>query len=153
MSHRLLLLIVLSIAASLARADMQTADEVLIRGIPGTIVEAWNRGDGKALASVYATDGILVAGDGTVTRGIDGIASYHDAQFVEFLKGTTLQVEVVDVRLLGPDIAMMQTTGGILWKGQTGFAPGNKGIQTFVVARENGVWRVKHFQNTRIRAD
>jgi uncharacterized protein (TIGR02246 family) len=140
------------LAASLAHSGPK-ADERAIRGIPDAIVEAWNRGDGKALASVYAPDGILVAGDGTVTRGVERIAAYHDAQFADFLKGTTLAVEVVDVRLLGPDIALMQTTGGIMWKGQTAFAPGNKGIQTFVVVREDAEWRVKHFQNTRIRAD
>ena len=145
--------LIISLAASLAHAGPKAADELAIRGIPAAIVDAWNRGDGTALASVYAPDGILVAGDGTVTRGVEKIARYHDAQFADFLKGTTLTVEVVDVRLLGPDIAMMQTTGGILWRGQTAFAPGNKGIQTFVVARENGAWRVKHFQNTRIRAD
>jgi uncharacterized protein (TIGR02246 family) len=147
--------LVLSLFASLlmAQADIVLGapnDEDTLRAIPEAIVAAWSRGDGAGIAAVYADDGVLVAGDGTVTRGQSAIAHYHDQQFAAALKKTQLIVEVSKVRLMSPDVALLQTTGGILWPGQTEPAPGNLGIQSFVVIKELGTWKVALFQNTRI---
>ena len=127
-------------------------DESTIREIPQKIAAAWNTGSGSRIAAVYADDGTLVAGDGKLTQGRSQIARYHDEQFAAFLKGTRLSVQVKSVRFLSPGVALMRTEGGILWPGQSELAPGNQGIQSFVVVKDNGVWRVTLFQNTRIRA-
>jgi uncharacterized protein (TIGR02246 family) len=127
-------------------------DEAQLRAIPQQIVDAWSGGDGTAIAAVYAEAGTLVAGDGTMKRGRAQIASYHDRQFAEFLKGTRLSIKVTEVRLLRPNVAYLQTQGGILWPGQTELAPGNYGIQSFIALNENGVWRLELFQNTRVLA-
>lgn len=125
-------------------------DEAEVRAIPSTIVSGWNAGKGEVVAGVYVNDGTLVAGDGTVTHGRDTIESYHERLFAGPLKGTKLTVAVTDVRFVKPDIAIMQTKGGILWPGQTELAPGNDGIQSFVVVKDAGMWRVLRFQNTRV---
>jgi uncharacterized protein (TIGR02246 family) len=134
------------------RADT-VGDETLIRAIPQKISSGWSRGDGSAVAAVYADAGTLVAGDGTVTRGRAQIASYHDRLFATSLKDTHLTIEIKEVRFLGPDIAVMRTEGGILWPGQSVLAPGNRGIQSFVAVRSDGTWRLQLFQNTRVLAD
>ena len=128
-----------------------TQEEAALRAVPRQIAEAWNRGDGSALGAVYAEDGVLVAGHGVVTRGRDHIASYHEQLFATSLRGTRLTVEVTSVRLLNQSTAVVQTEGGILWRGQTSLAPGNRGIQSFVLVKENAGWRVVLFQNTRIQ--
>lgn len=125
-------------------------DEEAIRALPQRIVEGWSDASGKAIADVYADEGTLVAGDGTQKKGRTQIAEYHDRQFAGFLKGTRLTVEVRSVRFLSPNIALMQTEGGILWPGQQQLAPGNDGIQSFVALKERGAWRVLLFQNTRV---
>jgi uncharacterized protein (TIGR02246 family) len=138
-------------AAAIGAAHATTAtDEVLVREIPRQIAQGWSEGNGRAIAAVYAADGVLVAGHGVVVRGPSDIASYHDEQFVSELKGSRLTVKITSVRFLKPDVALLQTEGGILWPGQTQLAFGNRGIQSFVVVKRDGVWRVKLFQNTRI---
>lgn len=134
----------------LAAAGARALDEQAIRSIPQQIVEGWNRGDGPAVGAVYAADGTLVAGDGTVTRGRDEIGAYHARLFANYLEGTKLIVEVTSVRFLGPDIALMHTAGGILWPGEQKLRPGNDGIQSFVSVKQDGQWRVLLFQNTRV---
>jgi uncharacterized protein (TIGR02246 family) len=139
-------------AACLAMGSDTASEEHAIRAIPQQIVEGWSQGSGQAIADVYAEDGTLVAGDGTFRKGRSPIAEYHDRQFAGFLKGTRLTVGVKSIRLLSPNLALMQTEGGILWPGQQQPAAGNLGIQSFVVTKERGTWRVLLFQNTRILA-
>lgn len=132
-----------------ARANT-SKDEALVRDIPQQIARGWSEGDGSVIAAVYADDGVLVAGHGVVVRGPADIARYHNEQFLSELKGSKLTVQVASVRFLEPDVAILQTEGGILWPGQTELAAGNLGIQSFVVVKRGGQWRVKLFQNTRI---
>jgi uncharacterized protein (TIGR02246 family) len=127
-----------------------TKDELAIRGIADSIVAAWNKGDGSAVAAVYSESGTLVAGDGRVTRGQEQIARYHDKLFDTMLKDTRLTVRVTSIKFLAAHIALMQTEGGILWPRESSLASHNRGIQSFVVVREAGAWRIALFQNTRV---
>lgn len=131
-------------------AAVLSADEAALHALVQQIVDGWSNANGAVIAGVYAADGTLVAGDGTVTRGPGEIARYHDRQFQHFLKDTRLTVAVRSVQFLSEDVALMQTEGGILWPGQQQLAPGNRGIQSFVAVREDGTWRVRLFQNTRV---
>jgi len=125
-------------------------DDLLVRAIPQQIVDGWNRGDGHAVASVYAEDGVLVAGHGVVTRGRAQIASYHEALFANAIKGTRLTATVISIRFLDETTAILQTEGGILWPGESTLARGNRGIQSFVAVKQDNKWRVVLFQNTRV---
>jgi uncharacterized protein (TIGR02246 family) len=138
-----------SATSCLAQA-LAAEDEALLRAIPQKIVDGWTGADGSSIAAVYAEAGMLVAGDGTMKRGRAQIADYHDQQFAGFLKGTRLSIKVTEVRLLRPNVAVLQTQGGILWPGQTTLAPGNYGIQSFIAVKDDGVWRLELFQNTRV---
>lgn len=139
--------LVFFVLASVANA---AGDEAFIRAIPQQIVDGWSRCDGRAIAAVYAEAATLVAGDGTLTRGRAQIADYHDRQFAAFLKDTRLSIKVTELRFLAPNIAFMQTQGGILWPGETELAPHNRGIQSFIAVKDAGVWRLELFQNTRV---
>ena len=141
----------LTALACFAVAQGAPNDEALVRNIAAQIVQGWNNGDDHGVAAVYADDGVLVAGHGVVLRGPAHIASYHRQQFAADLKGSRLLVEVTSVRFLEPDVVVMQTEGGILWPGQTQLVAGNRGIQSFVLVKQGGSWRVKLFQNTRIQ--
>jgi uncharacterized protein (TIGR02246 family) len=127
-----------------------STEDLAVRALPQRIIDGWNRADGHALASVYAEDGILVAGHGVVKHGREQIASYHEELFATSIKGTRLTVEVLTVRFLDPNTAILQTKGGILWPGETTLAPSNVGIQSFIAVKREAGWRVVLFQNTRI---
>lgn len=147
---RLLTFVVCMVAAFGSARATTTTDEALVRDIPHRIVQGWSDGNGRAIAAVYADDGVLVAGHGLVLRGPADIASYHNEQFVSDLRDSRLTVQITRVSFLKPDVALVQTEGGILRPGETELASGNRGIQSFVVVKRGGEWRVKLFQNTRI---
>jgi uncharacterized protein (TIGR02246 family) len=125
-------------------------DEASVRAIPQKITEAWNNGKEDGIAGVYAHDGTLVAGHGVVLQGRAQIARYHDEIFATAFKATRLTVKITSVRFLDQDVAIMQTEGGILWPGETELAPGNRGIQSFIVVKQDGAWQIVLFQNTRV---
>lgn len=147
---RLLSLVVCMVAAIGGARAAAPSDDALVRDIPLQIVKGWGEGDGGAIAAVYADDGVLVAGHGVVLRGPADIASYHNEQFGAALKGSKLTVQITSVRFIEPDVVVLQTEGGILRPGQTQLAAGNRGVQSFVLVKRDGEWRIKLFQNTRI---
>lgn len=139
-------------------------DDALITAIPANIAAAWSEGNGRAIGALYAETGTLVAGDGTVVRGLDAIARYHDQQFRSVLRETRLDVTCAarssdhtfgqgdcQIQHLAPGIALLQTQGGIVWPNERELLPRHRGIQSFVMLKRDDSWRIALFQNTRVR--
>jgi len=122
-------------------------EEPLLRKVVDDEEAAWNRGDAKALAAVFRDDATYVDAFGEVARGRAEV----DARVAEALaawKGTTLALKVRKVRVLKPDVALVEAdlelTG---WKK---LPPGFKAeddktqrsrlLQVFV--KEAGSWKV-----------
>jgi uncharacterized protein (TIGR02246 family) len=53
------------------------------------------------------------------------------------------------LRFLRPDAAIMVISGVVTLAGQSATAPDHKSVQTFVLIKNDGHWRVTAFQNTR----
>jgi uncharacterized protein (TIGR02246 family) len=127
------------------------ADEAAVRDVYRQTMDAWNQGSGAAFAAVFTEDGDLVAFDGTHFHGRQEIAPFHQQLFDRWLKGSRLVGRVTDVRFLGPDVAVMHALGGTVLRGKSAPSPERDSIQTLVVTRQAGEWRIAAFQNTRRR--
>src|SRR3712207_2519081 len=127
------------------------ADEMAIRNLYQELMDGWSRGSGTAFAAAFTEDGDLVAFDGTHFRGRKQIAPFHQELFEKWLKGTRLVGEVKDVRFLSPDVALMHAVGSTVMRGKSEPSSERVSIQTLVVTREGGQWRLAAFQNTRVR--
>ena len=127
------------------------ADEKAVRGLYRQLMDGWNRGSGAAFAAAFTEDGDLVAFDGTHFKGRREIEPSHQELFDRWMKGTRLVGEVVDVRFLGPEVAVMHAVGGTVMRGRSRPSPERDSIQTLVATREDGEWRLAAFQNTRVR--
>lgn len=68
---------------------------------------AWNRHDAQAVAAYYATTGDLVTDTGDVLSGRDGIQQALTDGFNGDLKNSTLTSTVSSVRLIKPDVAIV----------------------------------------------
>ncbi|MGH2615766.1 MAG: SgcJ/EcaC family oxidoreductase [Thermomicrobiales bacterium] len=134
-------------------AASSAADEAAVRAVPQLVVDAWARGDGAAVAAAFTDDVDFIAGDGRLVQGRDALVPYFQDQFDGWLAGSRSVAEVVHVRFLRDDVAVVHTLGGIMFPGETEIQPDWVGIQTWVVVEENGEWRAAAYQNSRVLPD
>jgi uncharacterized protein (TIGR02246 family) len=121
-------------------------DVTAIRALLEQTQEAWNRGDGAAYGELFTADATDVTYVGTVYHGGEEIGRAHQALFDGFLKGTRLAMEIIDIRLHGPDTAVVVTRGDV-HKGK----PKKLGkIATYTLVRAaDGRWRIAAVQKTK----
>jgi uncharacterized protein (TIGR02246 family) len=128
-----------------------TADAEAVRALYTRTMEGWNIGSAEAFAAPFMDDADFIAFDGARFRGRDEIVHFHEPLFKTHLRGTRLVGEVMDVRFIGEDVAVMHAAGGTMLRGQSTRARERDSIQTLVAVRRNDRWQLVAFQNTRVR--
>ncbi|NUT95554.1 MAG: SgcJ/EcaC family oxidoreductase [Saccharothrix sp.] len=123
---------------------MPERDAVL--SVLSELVDAWGRQDADAYGELFTEDATYVTFVGTRYQGRAEIVESHRVLFEKFLKGTRLADEVVDVRFLTPDTAVV-TGRGDTYKG----SPPRKltKVQTYTLVRQDDRWRIAAFHNTK----
>jgi uncharacterized protein (TIGR02246 family) len=116
-------------------------------------VAAWAEGSGDKLARCFTDDAYFVAFDGTRLTGGAAIGAWHQPAFDRWLRGTTLDVRIDDVRLLAPDLALVASTGGALDRRGS---PRSRRVGTshevnVVKKLASGEWKLAALQVTRRR--
>jgi uncharacterized protein (TIGR02246 family) len=86
------------------------ADETAIRKRVQEYVDAWNRGDAKAAAAVYAVDGTHTYVLGFTHRGRVAIEKGLEELLAGSWKGTRITLKTNAVRFLKPDVAVEDET-------------------------------------------
>ncbi|APR75573.1 Hypothetical protein A7982_00919 [Minicystis rosea] len=132
-------------------ADLPASDEARILTLCARLCEHWNAGDGAAYASSFTEDADYVTFFGTRSRGRRAIGDEHQALFDGLLQGWTIMSEIRSIRFVSPDIAVAHGVGLLLapWEKRRPTPPFDK-IQTYVLVRRNGDFRITAFHNTRI---
>lgn len=69
------------------------------------------------------------------------------AVFAGALKGSSAVHEVQSIRFLGVDVAIVISKGAVLMAGQTEPAAEGRALETWVLSRQDGTWRVEAFHN------
>ena len=89
---------------------------------------------------------------GTHTRGRHAIAAEHQDLFDTVLRGSRLQLHITQSRFLAPDIAVVHADGGILDDPhQEQVSPMRRSMQTIVLRKADGSWRIAVSQVTRMQ--
>jgi uncharacterized protein (TIGR02246 family) len=83
----------------------RSADEKAIRANVAEFVKAYNAGDAKRVASLFAPDGQAVDKDGNVAEGREAIAKTFGESFAAAPK-KRLEVSVESIRFIGADLAV-----------------------------------------------
>ncbi|WP_327307230.1 SgcJ/EcaC family oxidoreductase [Streptomyces sp. NBC_01298] len=145
------------------KSTSTSTDETVasVRTVLDRLVSAWERHDAEAYGALFTEDATYITYVGTFYRGRRDIVASHRALFAGFLKGTRLADEVLDIRLYGPDVAVVNGRGDT-YKGKRP-AKLTK-IQTYTLVRDavagagagagagaDGEWRIAAFQNTKRR--
>ncbi|MEU5547313.1 SgcJ/EcaC family oxidoreductase [Streptomyces sioyaensis] len=127
---------------------MTTTDDVAaVTSVLNELVAAWGRHDAQAYGELFTEDATYITYVGTLYQGRQDIVDSHRSLFAGFLKGTKLADEVLDIRFLGPDVAVVNGRGDT-YKGKR--PPKLTKIQTYTLVRQNeGKWRIAAFHNTK----
>ena len=85
----------------------QVAVNVAVDQLVGEIAEAWNAGDARAYGARYCPDGTFTNTDGTLDLGRDEVVRTAGEAFQGVLAGTKFSTAVRKVRLVRPDVAVV----------------------------------------------
>jgi len=128
------------------------AVESKLQSLVRRVLAAWERGDGRALAAEFADDGDVVFFEGSCLQGRAQIEAVMQHLFETTLRGTRCLAQVKALRFVTPEVALIQTLGGVVFPKETVIPVERCSIQTFVAVRIRGTWSVASFQNMRMQA-
>jgi uncharacterized protein (TIGR02246 family) len=118
----------------MAQAAVNRAVDQLV----GEITEAWSAGDARAYGARYSPDGTFTNTDGTVDLGRDEVVRAAEKAFQGVLAGTRLSLAVRKLRLIRPDVAVVDLDARV-----SGMPSGEVRIsQLLVLVQEDGSWRI-----------
>jgi len=139
-----------------------TQDEHAIHAIVKTMEEAWNAGDATAFCAHMTDDVDFIDVLGRHHTGKAVVEGGHRGIFSTIYKGSTVTYTVEKLRPVSDGVAIafvrarLMTTlaGGADDPDRENRAPGalrEEGARpTLTLVREDGVWRIAVFQNTRV---
>jgi uncharacterized protein (TIGR02246 family) len=133
-----------------AEGSDETAVRTLVMGFPA----AWNQHDMKTLGGLFTEDADMINVVGMHWRGRDNIMTALTAFHRAMLAKDQIHFGNVLIRFITSDVAVVvavQTSSGqIVWRDgrKQNLDPANNMLDTFVVVRRAGTWRITHNQNT-----
>jgi uncharacterized protein (TIGR02246 family) len=145
-----------------AATDDKPKDEAAVRELVKSFETTHNKHDAKTFAALFAPDGDFTNVWGTTVRGRKAIEEFHRPLFEgdtskgnPSFKNAILKIYDVKVRFLRTDV----TSVDILWT-QTGSVAHDgkdrgtrKGLASWVVTNEKGIWQVAVMHNMNLPVD
>ncbi|MFD7522139.1 SgcJ/EcaC family oxidoreductase [Paenibacillus chitinolyticus] len=117
--------------------------------------DAWNEGNGELFGSCFMEDADYVTFMGQHLKGRKQISDVHQMLFAGPLNGSVMvSSATVDLqpRFITPDVAVVHAIGEVQLAASEHAAPDNRGsINTNVVVKQNGEWKLTAFHNCRIQ--
>src|SRR5262249_17458844 len=150
-----LAVVALMVISNPALAQNQEATAAL-RGRVEAFQTAWNAHDAAAVAAFFVDDADQIMGSGAVTKGRSAIEPWWRDQFAAMAKGEKLQLVATDVRMVSPDVGLINTdattTGRHKSNGEFKSDEHDRG--TWVMVRRDNRWlisalRVQQAQKTK----
>ncbi len=117
-----------------------------LQALVATYVDAWNRGDADAFASLFAEDADFTSISLHRLRGRAPIAAAHRHIFATVYNGTRIDATLDSVRPLSDDLAILDIDAHMTNGAGEPFGP--KHAHAMAVAqRQSAEWRIVAFQN------
>jgi uncharacterized protein (TIGR02246 family) len=85
----------------------QVAVNEAVDQLLGELAEAWNTGDARAYGARFCPDVTFTNTDGTLDLGRDEVVRHAEEAFRGVLAGTKLSLAVRKLRLVRPDVAVI----------------------------------------------
>lgn len=123
-------------SSTILRAAEPDPQEAAITKTAEAFVEAFHKGDAKALAAFWTPDGDYVDADGRVLKGREAIEKSF-AELFAINKGLKLRIDVANLKFPTPDLAIEDGTSSVI--APDGSAP-SRARYTNVLVKKDGQW-------------
>jgi len=135
------------------------ADEVTIRTILQEEVATWNRGDADGYSRHVAADITFTNIQGMFYTGQKAFRDRHEEIFKGPFRGTTLRQEIVSLRFVRPDVAIVDALTWVSGFSQSGPPPdthtdAKARLRTRllqVLVKDGGEWKISVYHNVDIK--
>src|SRR6266849_4255689 len=117
------LILIMPFFATISAAQVKP-DEAAIRNILHEEVAAWNKGDAQAYSQHFATDGTFTNILGMFFTGHQAFLDRHEEIFKGMFRGTVLRQDVVSVKFVRADVAVVETLTWVSGFSKSGPPPG-----------------------------
>ena len=128
-----------------------TQDAQHIQHVLDGVHDAWNAGDADALVANYA-DQVTIILAGTFFTDKAVVHSEMRKAFAGPLKGSRSTDEILSIRLLGDDAAVVIGRSTFLMPGADGALSGAPVLATWTLAKTAGAWRVEAYSAAPVEA-
>jgi uncharacterized protein (TIGR02246 family) len=126
-------------------------------GLEGTILTAtlrvrggWERNDADIIADAFTDNGSMLLGDEQL-KGREAIRSYLADAFSAGFQGTKIHDDPAEIKVLGENVGLVISKGGLLSSGETSVPPDRENRNTWVVVKQQGEWRLLSYQSSPIK--
>ena len=141
----------LCLALSGGAAAAGPGDDASVRALQQQQSAAWNAHDIGAYAALFTTEADVVNVLGWHWRSRAELEQKLGRAFASVFARSRMTIGDVSVQFLTPDVAVAHvrwTMTGALSPTGSGTDVPQQGIQTQVLIKRGGVWRIRDFQNT-----
>src|SRR5204863_6003157 len=114
------------------------------------LLAAWNAQDAGAMAGLFAEGGAQVGFDGSEAQGPNTIRQQMAPIFRDHPTKRFVHV-VREVRRLTDEVALLRAIAGMVPRDSIELDESKNVIQSLVMRKEGGAWRIALFQNTPAR--
>ena len=122
-------------------------DENKVISIYQDLLEAWNNKNARGMADLFAEDGEQIGFDGSQSIGRSEIFSHLDPIFKHHRTARFVS-KVRSVKFLSDKIAILRAIAGMVPPEQSDINPSVNTFHTLVVQENEGIWKIKLYQNT-----
>jgi uncharacterized protein (TIGR02246 family) len=117
-----------------------------VREVLKEVYAAWEANDADAFAKPYAESATATL-PGIYLSGRQAIRGTMATLFAGELKGSRAIYEVRKIRFVAADAAIVTSEGAVLLAGQAEPDAASRALETWVLSRQDGAWRVQAFHN------
>lgn len=134
-------------------------DEAAVRDIIHEQITAWNSGDAVGFSRRFAADGTFTNIRGQFFTGRETFIQKHEVLFKGPFLGSTLKADLVSLRFVRPDIAIVETLTSLsgiqkLFAGTNTDEMGRLRTRLLQVLLKNeGKWTIIAYHNTDVKSD
>jgi uncharacterized protein (TIGR02246 family) len=134
-------------------------DEAAVRKIIQDEGTAWNKGDAEGYSRHFAADGTFTNILGMFFTGREAFRDRHEDILKGVFRGTVLRQEVVSVKFVRPDVAVVETLTWVSGFSKSGPPAGThtdeKGRLSTrllqVLVRDGGEWKIASYHNVDVK--
>ncbi len=155
---RIALILIMPFIAAISAAQSKP-DEAAIRSILQEEVTAWNKGDAQTYSQHFAQDGTFTNILGMFFTGHQAFLDRHEEIFKGMFRGTVLTQDIVSLKFVRPDTAVVETLTWISGFSPSGPPPGThtdaKGrLRTRLLqlmVKDSDEWKIAVYHNVDVK--